>query len=265
MADLFGFGGVASVLGNTLETKTVGAVNGLIGRGLQKASGEINNLLGPVFGSGFNGGNPDSWLSKANARPDPHLSFDWSIVLPFNSSINNYVEEITAPAWQWSGPEAVFRGGQQMYYPERMEVGTLEIVLYEDNKFTASSYIDAWMQRIGNPNTGLLNYPAEYKKNITIIAQDAAQNPIATLVYFNCWPISRGQVSLQSSSSERTRITVSLSTDGMLMNVGSTPSGVANFGFSRISDFISGVPQSLASSVATAAGIGLNNAIGNLI
>ncbi len=265
MADLFGFSGALSSLATGLETKASGAVNSLIGQGLNRAESKINNALGPIFGSGFTGVNPESWLAKANSRPDPHLSFDWTIVLPNDpGSLFTYVEEATSPVWMWTGTDAVFRGGQSMYYPERLDTTTLELVFYEDRLFSASSYIQTWMNQVGSPLTGLYNYPNAYKKNITITAQDAAQNPIATLVYYGCWPTDMGSYSFQSATSERTRISAKIAVDGMSLQIGSSSVAASNFGVARITDFIRGVPQSLASSAVGAAGIALNNAVGSL-
>lgn len=266
MASLFGFNGATDALAVGLETKAVGAANNLVGQGVNKVNSAINNALGPIFGSGFTGGNPNSWLSKANARPDPHLSFDWSIVLPNDTgTIGAYVEEVTSPVWNWTGPENVFRGGQSLYFPDKMDTTPLELVFYEDRLFTASSYVMQWMKRVGNPGTGLLNYPAEFKRTITVVAQDAAQNPIAAFVYYGCWPSDFNPIPLQSATSERTRISVKINVDGMALNIGNNSAVALNLGLGRITDFMNGIPQSLASAAAGAAGIALNNAVGSLL
>lgn len=266
MASLFGFSGIVDALATNLETKAVGVANNFIGQGINKVDSVINDKLGAVFGSGFTGGNPKSWLSKANARPDPHLSFDWSIVMPQDAgTIANYVEEVTSPTWTWTGPNGIFRGNQTMYYPDKFDTTPLELVFYEDRLFTASSYILQWMKQVGSPNSGLMNYPSEFKKTITVVAQDAAQNAIASFVYYGCWPTDMSPVSLQSATSERTRISVKMSVDGMALKIGNASSTVSNIGLGRISDFVQGIPQSLASAAAGAAGIALNNAVGSLI
>ncbi len=259
MASLFGLG--LSVAATT----AAGAVNGLVQRGESKLVGAIGNKLGPVLGNSFSGANPRSWLAQAQARPDPHLNIDWSIVLPNDTgNIAAYVEEVTCPVWKWSGAESVFRGNQFLYYPEKIDTGSLSLVMYEDQKFTASAYVQSWMRRVGNPSTGLFNYPAAFKFPITVVALDAAQNPIATFYYYGCWPEDMGELPFQSAQTERTKITVKINVDGMALSVGNNQSTPSNFGFGNIADFIKGVPQSLTTSVANGAGLALNSALGSL-
>lgn len=241
-----------------------GVGNALVARGLNNADTFLAKSLGN-YGQTVSGILPNSWLGQSMARNDPLLSFDWSINLPTISGIaglDAHVEEASCSVWQRENT-SVFRAGQHYYYPGAMDTTSLTLVLYEDNKANAQKYCYEWLSLVGDPNTGLVNYPAVYRKNISISMQDAAQNTIATLIYYGCWPGDMGDITLQSATSERVRVTLKLMVNGMSINFAS---GVPlNFGLGRIQSFISGVPQQIGGSILASAGSMLNNAVGGIL
>ena len=109
----------------------------------------------------------------------------------------------------------------------------------------------------------MLNYPAQFKQNVVVTLKDAAQNTVATLSYYGCWPSDMDAISLQSATSDRVKVVLKLMVDGMLVEIGSGNNGAAlsNFGLGKISSFLSGAPTQIGSSIASGAGNVLNNAL----
>ena len=151
MASLFGLlSSESSSIINAVEGRAAGSVNGLISKGLNRATADVANALGPIVGAGVSSVDPNGWLGIASSRNDPLLSFDWSVVLPFSSDINNYVEDITCSTWQWTTETSAFRGGLTQYYPGKMDTTSLALTLYEDNQGTATKYVQDWLARVGS-------------------------------------------------------------------------------------------------------------------
>ena len=252
---LFGFDST-NIVNNALGALS-GAAQSAATNEYNSAIAKVSSALGPL-GAQITSAVSGSWLSRAINRPDPHINIDWSIILPNdNSNVSYYVEEVNPPITQLTVSPGIFRGGQRIYLPTSFEDETLHMSFYEDRLATASQYLQNWMQSVGDRGTGLMNYPSEYKKNITIVLQDTMQNTIMSLIYYGCWPTKLDGINLVSAQAGRTIIGATFSLDGMAINFNG---GLVENAFALVTGKLAGATASFNTSISN-----LEQSVGNSI
>lgn len=232
-------------------------IRNVVQGGINKASSGIGKALGITLPVG-----QTEWLSKALSRADPHMNVEWTIEMPDGLGAE-YVEEATAVMSEFD-LEGVFRGGGKLFYPGIINVSSISLSFYEDQLFTATQYIVGWRDRVGDTGTGLLNYPADYKRHIKIKALDLAGNAIAIFDYGGCWPSKPPTYQFGSRDSERTILqNVEFSVDYMTLTFPGFAGGDM-FGFGKVQDFMRGMPASISQGISGMISGGINNALGRL-
>lgn len=171
----------------------------------------------------------DSKITKMRKRGDPLFGFEWAIALPddvvqaflnahgftVDEMINFYVEDVNI-GLQTINSEATYRAGSQVYYPGFIDVGSISLTFYEDNRMYASKFGNFWHNLVRNPN-GLYNPPSAYKRDIHVWCTDAAGQTAGHFVARACWPTTRQPFALQSASSDTVKLTIDFATDGVYL------------------------------------------------
>lgn len=168
-------------------------------------------------------------IAKMRERGDPLMGFDWAVGLPFDimvafvntygfpvdDLINFYVEDANI-GLQTINSEATYRQGSQVYYPGFIDVGSLSLTFYEDNRMYASKFANFWHNQVRTAD-GLYNPPSKFKRDIDVWCYDAASNTIGHFRAVNCWPTARQPIALQSATSDTVKLTVDFATDGVYL------------------------------------------------
>lgn len=196
------------------------------------SSKAVGDLLGKSTGSAISqtssARNQKSVYERMRNRHDPLLAIDWDIILPpilasDGSSLQLpgiYVEDLQINLSNFTtDPIAV--NGTYLYFPKQSDTGVLTMTLYENILLDATSYLVGWQNRVQDPSTGYYNYPVNYKNNITIqiLAPGGVGKDFLTVGQYTvigCFPSDRGGLDLMSESSERKKITCTMSVDGVV-------------------------------------------------
>jgi len=171
----------------------------------------------------------DSNIAKMRQRGDPLMGFDWGIGLPYDimmafvntygftndDLINFYVEDANI-GLQTINSEATYRQGSQVYYPGFIDVGSLSLTFYEDNRMYASKFANFWHNQVRTAD-GLYNPPSKFKRDIDIYCYDATSEIAGHFRAVNCWPTARQPIALQSATSDTVKLTVDFATDGVYL------------------------------------------------
>lgn len=208
------FGGIdmpsSQIVMSTLTSQVASVIPSMVQNAIKSASGANAGAVGSTVDA-------SSWYTKAAARNDPHLHIDWDIEMP-NGFPSEMIESVTAPLLEYDSGGGVFRGGTSIYMPEAGSVGILSLVLYEDNVFTSTNYVNAWRSTIAN--NGVYGYAKDFKKQISVFALDVTGQTIATFTYHGCWPAKSQQgYTFASDNSERTVLNVEFPVDYMSIQV----------------------------------------------
>lgn len=209
----------------------------------------LASKLGSVvsaYGPGGTAGLGHHVLSSALGRRDPLLSFNWFCDMPSVGGRQlpwSYVEEVNAPMRSFD-VLSQYRSGIDTHYAGKMTVGNLSIKCYDDSTGLVGAYLEGWRNTVAGIKDGVFNYPAYYKKNITVTILDVSRAiTVYTFKYIGCWPVSGDQYSLVSDQSARINPSQEFSVDTVEISVRDVPvSGLADAMYSSLSssDFPSG-------------------------
>lgn len=209
---------------------SIGAIGGgMIKQGLLKLGpkafpGLFNNkYLGPlanqIWGNLFY--SSGDLLAVMERRADPLMNIDWTIGMPFEPEMAEYVEQINFSATAFDSAPYV-RAGRTINLASVRNTAPINVIFYGDVNNLAINYIDDWKRRVGNPD-GTFNYPTEYRGTISVNIVDQTGQYMGTYLLANCWPVGAYQIDLSSSDVERVRITQDFSCDQVVFVPYGTP------------------------------------------
>lgn len=236
------FGGRARRTLSNVPGRLLG--NSRLGRALSPfVEGQFNNLFAkPLSGP----------MQSLLTRPDPMLNFQWEIKLPpmtnaasnmreqvssgffdrLKSSflgesssisvtadqaltrINEYVEDVVLPTPSID-QSSVYRAGKRIYVPGVQDLGSFNMVFYEDQLGTANKYLELW-KRLIKSDEGFYTPMNVYKKNIVINVLDSRGDMFGQATILGCFPTQKDPIQLGSSSSDSSKITQSFSADDVI-------------------------------------------------
>ncbi len=150
--------------------------------------------------------------------PDPALSTQWVLRVPFvNSTIQVVAEKVTA-TFSKVPATARFNTGSNTYYPGTNDIDALSITFYETYDYRVSQWLRQWRLLVVHDD-GNYGVPAEYKKKMFVQMYSSQGNIAQTLTYHGTWPTDKEAISL-SYDDETGRITVDaqFSVDSMSPN-----------------------------------------------
>jgi len=237
-------------LGSALNQATSGDIAGAVTTIVDTASGlgaGLSNQSGAGYGDDFAG---------MQAREDAMQSWCWYAIMPLIVNQNTvavasmnptaslpwyYVEDAQLPQRQIES-KTVDRNGHSVSYAESYRVDGLSLTLFMDNANKAHNYLKAWQALIvGNTdptkqnNQGIWGFPAQYKKDITIVVTSVTKKKLLSFKYTGCYPTNLDQLQLDSGQSNRLKQQVSFNCDdvgvtvmnlnGPLQNLISTATG----------------------------------------
>lgn len=152
-----------------------------------------------------------AWLPLLRNRPDPLWEIDWLCVLP--GLPPEYVEDVS-----WTHPriseEGVFRNGKQIHLATGVEIPAITVTLYEDRILTAQTWYNAWYLSIFDEASGTYNYPANYKKSISLVVRDVKQNAVGNIQFDGCFPIGSPSIT-HSADGGRVKVQIEISVDSI--------------------------------------------------
>lgn len=107
-----------------------------------------------------------------------------------------------------------FAAGSTDKFPRFIDVPTITILLYENDKYDSFRFIRSWMNQIVDEdhNYGI---PALYKRDINLYAFDVVSNSIARMIgkLNNCWPTAVQVLTYEYGKSDRIVLPVEFSVD----------------------------------------------------
>lgn len=224
---------------NSLKTAGISALN------------SVSPLLGSIAGEVVNKTNSSGWLAKMQARPDPHLLHQWKVTMPFGLD-SSYVESIHFGLPQVDDIQ-IFRGGTFVYMAGIKNVPSVSMVLYEDNEFTATKWVNKWRQLIYN-DAGQYNPTRAYKKTIKINPQNENWQDIVTIELAGAWPYGLPSYAFQSEIL-RTELPLQFRIDDIVVKVSSSAgSGLLGGLLSSVGAAFPGLSPILGAAVNTIGG-----------
>lgn len=245
----YGFGrpGVAEILNNPAEA--------------------LGQFLSGSLKVGGMGARQDAWMPLLQSRPDPLWEIDWLCMLPFDYP-PEYVEDIS-----WTQPRltesSIFRNGMPVHLATGIEVPSISLTLYEDNRLTTMSWYQAFYASIFDEETGTFAYPANYKQTITLVIRDVMQNAVGTVTFHGVFPTG-SPAPTHSADGSRVKLQVEFSVDSIsfasaiVEDATSTSTSVVQMikdGLSgKVSGFLNGLSSNTAGAAKTASNF-LNKAV----
>lgn len=205
-----GFAGSQSIISGAKRLLSNPVINSIFNK---FASDGLRQAVGDVISGGTSMSDPVKDLKE---RSDPHLSWHYSILLPFGLP-PMYIEDVDIPLLKIES-NPYHRANSKRYDPGFVDVDPVSIVFYEDIRGTVLAFLNNWRQLVVDPN-GYYGRPSDYKRNIIISLHDPKGNPLVIFQCEGCWPSSINNISLQSDSNERTRITAEFSCDNVQYQV----------------------------------------------
>ena len=148
-------------------------------------------------------------LSKAQARPDPIMSWRWEAHVP--GLPLEYIEDIVIPLPTFE-VEPTFRGGSKTYYAKFVDHAAFQMRLYTDLENTAIDWLYKCYGSIRNSD-GTYNYPNQYKFAIDVNLLDPHNKVACSFKLVGCFPISGTGYEMQSAASDRVVLSVEMSID----------------------------------------------------
>ena len=169
-------------------------------------------------------------LQDVAARSDPLLSVDWvGLVMDGNNptgAINwAYLDAIATPDLSIEAT-SVFRSGKMKHYAGVFSVGTMTLTFYTDRENKTMKFVSSWFNAIYNNKTGNFSLPKEYKKQVHLYFIDSANQEVASMRFFGCFPTSLSSYNLENGSSNPIVTTLTLSVDSV--SIGSDAAQVAS-------------------------------------
>ena len=153
--------------------------------------------------------------SAAFSMAPPALASRWFVL--FENQVGPYsnVVETVEATFINTEAKARYSQGSNNYFAETTDIEGLNIMFYEDEKFSVTKWLKDWRKQVYNPENGVYGYPDDYKKRIYIELFSYEENrPILTLGYKNCWPTTAGTLALSyEDPNGRLQVTQQFSVD----------------------------------------------------
>lgn len=149
----------------------------------------------------------DTQLARMLQRPDPQLSFRWTVKqvpnrlgLATKYGIDSaWVEGFELPFINVK-IDGVFVGGGMDYFPEFHDVSAFSVTFYGDEELRALKYIWDWKSSVKNFDTGIYKVPDYYKDEWIVQLLNGRGAVTCEFTYFGCWPGDTGQLTLDQES-----------------------------------------------------------------
>jgi hypothetical protein len=105
--------------------------------------------------------------------------------------------------------------GSNNYFADTTDIESLNIMFYEDDKYSVTKWLKEWKEKVFNPLDGSYGVANDYKKRIYVELYNLKTNkPIMQLAYQNCWPAATGATSYSyEDSSGRVQVNQQFSVD----------------------------------------------------
>lgn len=155
-------------------------------------------------------------------RADPMFGFKWEAKLqelPFGLP-SHFLESVDLPFNNIKIGETIYGGGKYFNYPGSHSIGTVNLVLYEDQEATATKWITLWKSKIKDMKTGIYKLPGDgtsgsagYKQPFTVTMLDTRNKRIMDVKLIGMWPESTSNWSLNYTDDGRLTVSQSFSID----------------------------------------------------
>lgn len=156
-------------------------------------------------------------LSRASARGDPILGYEWIAVIidRGNPAVIEpvYIESISTPSISFE-QKVVFRDGSNYNYAGTKSVGPMTIALHNDDTGRAFKLASSWFESVYDSQSGTYRVPSSYKKTVKLFVHDAARGVVAAFYFLGVWPSSWNGGNWDQSS-DPTQVILTLSVDRM--------------------------------------------------
>lgn len=150
-------------------------------------------------------------LSKAGVRAlkDPAIKGRWFTYVPdVLDQTEVLVEQISVPFLK-TQPAGRFTAGAPRYYPTMWDVDGLQCVFYETHDFKVTTWLEAWRNKVYDPETGIFGSPKDYRREFVIdFFPIQSEKAVMRRSYMGCCPIEQQSFELTYSEIDG-RITVS--------------------------------------------------------
>ena len=110
-----------------------------------------------------------------------------------------YVEEVQGMPFPNVDREDFYEGGRKTYFASIEEVGTVTLVLYQDESGRIPKYMMDWKHLIRNQD-GTLNYPTNYKKPIVVHLLNGLNVKVGSWRLVGCFPTNTMPYTLNNAS-----------------------------------------------------------------
>lgn len=165
-------------------------------------------------------------LAALMQRPDPLLSFKWACknpTLPFGLPAI-YLESVDVPWNNIKIGETIYGGGGYSNVAGSHSIGSVNLVLYEDQKMTTLQWVLAWKAKIKDFETGIYGLPGDgseastgYKQALPVQMLDTANTPLCTFLFTGIWPENTNNWTLSYTEDGRITVSQSFSVDDMFI------------------------------------------------
>jgi len=197
---------ILGVLGNMEHTLK----NSAYRQGIPELT-KFSPFLGGLAGELLAHENPNGWMAKANSRPDPLLTYTWTITLPSLSGGlalgSEYIEDISVSSVATT-PHPYFREGRYKFISSAYQPNGLTLTLYEDERLTGHAYINSWVDSIVSPNAFAFQPTDKYQYSLTLTAQTQQWQDAAKVKFLGVWPLERPGWAFGSEGDKRVNFEV---------------------------------------------------------
>ena len=162
-------------------------------------------------------------IGELTERSDPLTEWMWKVrgdTFPAPSGVTGvstlYVETFDLSFSNIKVEDSLFGGGGYSYFPGFHDCSAFSVTFYEDSQASTLKFIKEWKAKIKNFSSGVYNPPSEYKVDNLIVDLFDTKGNVALSVKLNgVWPAETSNLSLDTSSTNRLRITQSFSVDNV--------------------------------------------------
>ncbi len=165
-------------------------------------------------------------MNLLHNRPDPMFAFKWVLkldYLPFGLP-SHYLESVDLPFNNIQVGETIYGGGKYNLFPGAHNISSLNLVFYEDQKGTATKWIELWKSKIKNFRTGAYGLPGDgslssdgYKQQIDVQMVNTKNERIMDIQMFGLWPEATSNWSLGYSEDGRLTVSQSFAVDDQII------------------------------------------------
>lgn len=157
-------------------------------------------------------------------RPDPLMQSKWACVeptLPLGLPAH-YLESVDLPWNNIKIGETIYGGGGYTNFPGSHSIGSVNLVLYEDQKATTTQWINAWKAAVQDFDSGFYNLPGDgsvnstgFKKGFNVQLLNTMNEPVMTAKMTGLWPENTSNWTLSYSEDGRLTVSQSFSIDDL--------------------------------------------------